>query len=312
MKKLAIASAIAASVAAPCFAADQIGAAMMAFDNQFISLIRSAIDKQATESKLTVQFEDAQMDVVRQADQVKNLINGNNKGIIVNPIDATATKAITAAAQKAKIPLVYVNNKPTEPLPATGVAFVGSDEREAGKLQMQEVCRLLKGKGKLMILMGGLSFQQTRFRTEAAEEVLKTPECSGINVEDKQAGDWSRISGNNIVSNWITAGLKPDAIIANNDEMALGAIQALDAAKIPVGVGKDKVVVAGIDATQDALASIKDGKMAASVFQDAKGQGAGAVIAIDKMIKGQPVKPEIFIPFELVTPANADSYANRY
>lgn len=109
-----------------------------------------------------------------------------------------------------------------------------------------------------MILMGGRLSQQTRFRTEAAEEVLKTPECSGIKVEDKQAGDWSRISGNNIVSNWITAGLKPDAIIANNDEM-LGAIQALDAAKIPVGVGKDKVVVAGIDAT-DALASIKMGK----------------------------------------------------
>jgi inositol transport system substrate-binding protein len=310
MKAILLAALLTTVSAIPSFAADQVGAAMMAFDNQFQTLIRLAIEKDAG-SAVKVQFEDGQMDIQRQMDQVQNLLSSGVKALIVSPIDASATAPMTAAAEKAGIPIVYVNNKPLEKLPANGVAFVGSDESEAGKLQMQEVCKLLNGKGKILIVMGGLSFEQTRLRTGAAEDVLKTSDCSGISVIDKQAGDWSRTSGNNLVSNWLSAGMKPDAIIANNDEMALGALQALEAAGISVGVGGGKVVVAGIDSTQDAMKSIKDGKMAASVFQDAVGQGKGALDTAQKMMRREEIKQDTYIPFELVTASNVDKYMNR-
>lgn len=310
MKKFVFAALMATASAMPSFAADRVGAAMMAFDNQFQTLIRLAIEK-AADAGTEVQFEDGQFDVQRQLDQVQNFLSGGVQALIVSPIDAATTAPITSAAVAAGIPLVYVNNKPIEALPAEGVAFVGSDESEAGKLQMQEVCRLLGGKGEILIVMGGLSFEQTRLRTGAAEEVLKTPECSGITVLDKQAGDWSRISGNNLVTNWLAAGMKPNAIIANNDEMALGAIQALEAGGQAVGAGEGKIVVAGIDATQDAMKSIQDGKLAASVFQDAVGQGKGALEIAQKMIKKENVDQETFIPFELVTKENVATYQNR-
>jgi ABC-type sugar transport system substrate-binding protein len=108
------------------------------------------------------------------------------------------------------------------------------------------------------------------------------------------------------MTNWLTAGLKFDAVIANNDEMAIGAIQALKAAR-----KLDKVVVAGVDATQDALAAMKAGELKVTVFQDAHGQGKGAVDAALKLVKGQKVESKVWVPFELVTPASMARYLAR-
>ena len=109
------------------------------------------------------------------------------------------------------------------------------------------------------------------------------------------------------MNNWLVAGTKIDAVVANNDEMAIGAILALQQA------GKDvkKVVIAGIDATADALAEMEKGNLDVTVFQDAKGQGRGAVETVVKLIKGEKVESFVWIPFELVTPENYKDYLNR-
>ena len=106
------------------------------------------------------------------------------------------------------------------------------------------------------------------------------------------------------MTNWLSSGVEFDAVVSNNDEMAIGAIQSLKAA------GKDmgEVIVGGVDATQDALAAMAAGDLDVTVFQNAAGQGQGAVDAALALAKGEAVEQKVYVPFELVTPANLKDY----
>jgi inositol transport system substrate-binding protein len=135
--------------------------------------------------------------------------------------------------------------------------------------------------------------------------IAKAP-CDGIKIVDERTGNWNRTEGTDLMTNWISAGLKFDAVVSNNDEMAIGALQALKAAK------KDKsVIVAGIDATQDGLSSMKAGDLKVTVFQNATGQGVAAVDTALKLAKGEKVESMVWIPFELVTPSTYAQYAAK-
>ena len=171
-------------------------------------------------------------------------------------------------------------------LPAK-VAFVGSDERQSGTLQMTEVCRLLHGKGDIVVMIGELSNQSSRQRTQDVYDVIARPECHGIRVLDKQAANWRRTEAADLMTNWLSAGLRPQAVVANDDEMAIGAIQSLRQAKLLA-----QTVVAGIDATPDGLAAMKAGELKVTVFQNAPGQGRGAVDTALKLARGETV-PEL-------------------
>lgn len=304
---LTLAATAALALGAPAAHAQKIGLAMAQLDT-FLTILKDGTLNHAKKVGATVQVEDAQNDVGKQLSQIQNLIAQKVDAIIVNPVDTDATPKITKMVSDAKIPLVYVNRKPVdfEKLPA-GVAFVASDERVSGTLETQEVCRVLKGKGNIVVLMGELSNEAARTRTKDIEEVVATKECNGIKILDKREGKWSRTNAQDIVTNWLSAGTKFDAIVANNDEMALGAINALKAAK----KWTPDFMVAGIDATPDALASMKAGELKVTVFQNAAGQGSGAVDAAIKLIKKQPVERFVNVPFELVTPANLSKYAGK-
>lgn len=208
-------------------------------------------------------------------------------------------------AADAGIPLVYVNREPVniDSLPEKQ-AFVASNEMESGTLETQEVCKLLGGKGKAVVMMGELSNQAARMRTKDIHDVLATDACKGIEIIEEQTANWSRTQGADLVTNWLSAGLEFDAVIANNDEMAIGAIQALKAA----GRSMDSVVIGGVDATQDALAAMAAGDLDVTVFQNAAGQGQGSVDTALKLAKGETVEKKVYIPFELVTKENLDKY----
>jgi len=308
MKKLLLAAAVSTTMLAPMAAhAEKVGLAMAQLDT-FLTILKNGVVDAGKKSGTTVQVEDAQNDVGKQLSQIQNLIAQKVDAIIVNPVDTDVTPKITKMVTDAKIPLVYVNRKPVDfaKLPA-GVAFVASDEVVSGTLQTQEVCRLLKGKGEIVVLMGELSNEAARTRTKDIEDVLATKDCSGIKILDKREGKWDRTQGQDITTNWLSSGVKFDAIIANNDEMAIGAINALKAQKkwTPASI------VAGIDATPDALASMKAGDLKVTVFQNAAGQGSGALDAALKLSKKQPVERFVNVPFELVTPANLAKYSGK-
>jgi inositol transport system substrate-binding protein len=308
MKKLILGSVMALMLSTAAHA-ETIGVSMALFDDNFLTVLRNGMQDYAKAMKgVTLQVEDAQNDVAKQQSQIQNFIASGVDAIIVNPVDTDATAAMSKLAADAKIPLIYVNREPAnvDSLPDKQ-AFVASNEQESGTLETKEVCRLLKGKGKAVVMMGELSNQAARMRTKDVHDVLATDECKGIQIVQEQTGNWQRTQGSDLMTNWLSSGLDFDAVISNNDEMAIGAIQALKAA----GKSMDSVVIGGVDATQDALAAMQAGDLDVTVFQDAAGQGKGAVDAALKLAKGEKVEKKVYIPFQLVTPENVKDFVKK-
>lgn len=310
MKKVLISTALV-TLMATAASAENIGVSMALFDDNFLTVLRNGMsDYAASQDGVSLQIEDAQNDVGKQLNQIQNFIASGVDAIIVNPVDTDATVAMSDAAAAAGIPLVYVNREPVnvDTLPAKQ-AFVASNEVESGTLETQEVCRLLKDQGKgegakIVVMMGELSNQAARQRTQDIHDVIATDDCKFISIVEEQTANWSRTQGADLMTNWLSAGLEFDAVVANNDEMAIGAIQALKAAGKDMGT----MIVGGVDATQDALAAMAAGDLDVTVFQNAAGQGGGAVDAALKFARGEAVETKVYIPFELVTPSNLADY----
>lgn len=310
MKKTLTAAALASLLSTSAMA-ETIGVSMALFDDNFLTVLRNGVQELADGmDDVDVQIEDAQNDVARQLDQINNFVASGVDAIIVNPVDTSATDAMTAAAEAAGVPLVYVNRQPinVDALP-DNQAFVASNEIESGTLETFEICKILRGQGKgsgarAYLMMGELSNQAAVQRTKDVDDVIGMDMCNFIEILDRQTANWSREQATSLMTNWLSSGEEFDAVIANNDEMAIGAIQAMKAA----GLDMDVIVVGGVDATQDALAAMQAGDLDVTVFQNAAGQGSGALDAALKLARGEDVDQRVYIPFELVTPANIDDY----
>jgi inositol transport system substrate-binding protein len=292
-----------------------IGVTMAQFNDNFLTVLRNGIiDYAKTMPDVTLQVEDGNNDVNNQLSQVQNFIASKVDAIIVNPVDTDATAAITKRASEAKIPVVFVNRQPAnlDTLP-DNEAFVGSNESDSGTLETKQICKLLKDAGKgsganVYVMEGQLNNQAAVQRTQDVKDVIATPECNFIKIIDLQTANWQRDQAQSLMANWLTAGTPFDAVISNNDEMALGALQAMKAA----GMDTKKVIIGGVDATQEALASMKAGDLKVTVFQDAEGQGKGALDTALKLAKGEKLDSKaVWVPFQLVTPENMDKYMSK-
>lgn len=283
-----------------------IGVSMAHFDDNFLTILRTAMaDHAATYPDFVIQFADAQGDVGRQLSQMQNFAAQNAAAIIVNAADTSATPGMTKIARDAGIPLVYVNRKPAEETLPGGVVFVGSEELQAGTLEMEELARLMNHRGNVAIMVGELASNGAQLRTRAVENVVaKYPD---LKIVEKQVGNFQRERGLDLMNNWLTTGVKIDAVAANNDEMAIGAIMAIQQAGIQPGT----ILVGGVDATPDALAELAKGTLAVTVFQNARGQARGAVDAAVKLSRGETIDSFVWIPFELVTRENYKSFLDR-
>ncbi|WP_138763171.1 sugar ABC transporter substrate-binding protein [Pseudomonas lactis] len=288
------------------FAAYRIGVSIARVDDNFMTYVRTGLEAAAKHQDVQIQFEDAQGDVVRQLNQVEGFLNQKVDAVIVLPVDTAATANITRAAVAAKTPLVYVNRHPDEPTLPEGVVTVASNDIEAGQLQMRYLAQKLGGKGNVAIIMGDLAQNATHARTEGVKQVLK--DFPGIKIVEQQSAEWQRSKGMDLTSNWLLAGTAFNAIVANNDEMAIGAAMALQQA----GKAKGEIAIVGIDGLPDGLAAIKRGLLAGSVFQDPKAQAAQAVQAAVRMIKGEQVEAQVWVPFELITPEQVAVFEQRY
>ena len=233
-----------------------------------------------------------------QLNQIENFIASGVDALIVLPQDTATTAQITQKAKAANIPLVYVNRRPSE-LPK-GVPYVGSDSLVAGQLEMEQLAKLSNQQGNVAILQGDPTQEAAQQRTKGCEEIAAK---YNMKVVFNQTGLWMRDKGLALAENLIQSGQQVDVICANNDEMALGAINAFENAGM-----LDKVVVGGVDATGDALNAMAAGKLAVTVFQDAKGQGQAGVDTAIKMVNGDEVPDIINVPYQLVTPENMSQF----
>jgi ABC-type sugar transport system substrate-binding protein len=283
-----------------------IGVSMAHFDDNWLTILRVAMADHATRfPDRTLQFVDAQGDVGRQLSQIQNFVAQGAAAIIVNAADTSATPSMTKIAREGRVPLVYVNRRPAEAVLPEGVVFVGSDDLEAGTLEMEELARLMNHRGNIAVMVGELASSGAQLRTKAVEAVVaKYP---GMKIVEKQVASFQRERGLDLMNNWLTAGTQIDAVAANNDEMAIGAIMAIRQAGLP----PQKVLIGGVDATPDALAEMEKGTLTVTVFQDARAQGRGAVDAAMKLVSGEKIDSYVWIPFELVTRENYKSFVNR-
>lgn len=279
-----------------------VGVALANFDLNFISILRTQMQEELTKNDLKGQFVDAKGDVALQVQQVDDFINQGVDAIILNPVDTQGVMPMITAAKNAGIPLVFVNRKPEMKLPAN-MSYVGSDSALGGEMQMEALAKRMNYRGNVAIIMGALSTEEARERTRAVEAVIA--KYKDMKVIEKQSARWQRNEAVDVVSSWLLNQRPINAIAANNDEMAIGAIMALSQAK------NEKILVAGIDGTPDGQQFIKNGKMALTIFQDAKGQAIGAVKVTKALLDKQKVQTFNWIPYQTITPENYAQFAAK-
>jgi inositol transport system substrate-binding protein len=306
MKKQLLAALFTLAVTPWALADIRIGVSIAQVDDVFLAQMRDYMSAHAKELPgVTLQFEDAQGDVVRQLNQVQNFTAQGMDAIIVNAVDTAATAKMTVNAQQAKIPLVYVNRRPEFKEVPAGVGYVGSDEIKAGEIQMRYLAEQMGGKGNLAIMLGLLSNNATHNRTQGVKNVLK--DYPNIKIVEEQSAEWQRSKAIDLMNNWIVSGTKIDAVAANADEMAIGAAMAISQAGMQPG--KD-LLVAGSDGGAAGLDAVKKGLLLVTAYQDNKGQAVGSVDLAVKMVKKEPYTAELTIPYQQITKANYQAFLN--
>jgi inositol transport system substrate-binding protein len=283
----------------------KIGVTMALFDDVWLTLVRNAMTKWASnhpDVELTIV--DASNDTAKQVGQVENFLAQGMDGVVILPVDTAATGPMTKSVVKAGKPLVYVNRKPSN-LPK-GVVYCGSNSIEAGIMNMEELGKAMGDKGNVVILMGELSNEAAIGRTDGIKKVVKE-KYPNIKIVREQSGNWKREQGKTIMENWLASGQEINGVASNNDEMALGALQAIKASgklgKIPVG---------GTDGSHDALESMDKNELNNTVFQDPVGQGEEAINAAYLLVKKESnpkvVDGNIWIPYQKITKENYKSF----
>ncbi len=308
MKKVLFAMIFCLLAQTGVFAGEKIkvGYACCNFNDIFQIYVVDAA-KAAAGDDVTLEIMDAQEDVIRQQDQVMTMIQNGLDALIVVPVDTSAVASIVSAAKAANLPLVFVNRNPyPDGVVPENVYFIGADEGMMGEEQMKFAGEKMGGKGNIVILMGILFNEAAIARTQGNRKIIEST-YPAITVLAEETGNWQQDQGLTIMENWITAhGDKINAVISNNDNMVLGAINALEA----VGM-RDKVITVGIDATTDALEAILAGRLDATVLQDPVIQGQGAVEMVVKILKGEKVPQMNKMPAKLITAANAKEQLDK-
>lgn len=278
-----------------------IGFQVYGLRGEFATNLTNAMKKQAKELGVKLVVMDGNYDVSTAISQLKNLESQQVDAIIVNPIDQEALNNTVNGIVDGGIPVLGVNAfLSAEKL----TSYVGSPDVVAGETEAQEIVDALGGKGNVVIFEGPIGQTGQTQRKEGIYNVLnKNPE---IKVIAEQTANWSRAEAMTIMENWIqTHGDKIDAVIAQNDEMAIGAINALRAQNM------NNLPVVGVDGVKDALQAVKKDEMIATVYQNAIEQGKTVVEQAVNAAKGETIEKKYEIPFELVTKENVDEYLQK-
>lgn len=280
----------------------KIGATFYSLQNEFTMRMDNAGKKYCQENGIEYTSYDGNYDAATQLAQVETMIADGVDAIILNPQDAVACAEAVEIAHKAGIPVIGVNTMVESDLLTS---YVGSQDVSAGEDIMQYMIDYLgKDEFNIVIIEGPMGQSAQLQRIEGITNVMK--KYPKIKELARNTANWSRSEAMTLMETWLTSfGDEIDAVIAENDEMALGARQAIKAA------GKD-IPCIGIDGITDAVAAIQSGDMIASDFQNAEGQMTGAIEAAVKTVKGEKVEKFYWIPFEMITPDNASEYVNKY
>ena len=267
--------------------------------NSFMVKMREGAQKKADELGLTINFQDASDDSATQANQLANAAATGAGAVIVNPTDSDAMAPAVKQLTDAKIPVVAVDRAVNN---AEVSSYIASDNVGGGKQAAKALSEAIHGEGEILVLQGKTGSSASRERGKGFDEGLK--DNPNIKVVAKQTAEFERAKGLDVTTNLLQAHPNVKAIFAENDEMALGAVEALGSK-----AGKD-VKVIGFDGAEDALKAIKDGRMYASIAQQPVKMAEQAVIEASKLLKGETATKKMQVEVVAATKENVDKFSS--
>lgn len=275
--------------AAPAAGGGKVLIAISTLSNPFFIDMRDGALEAAKANGLEASVVDAQDDPTTQANQLADAVSQGFDAVLLNATDSDALTPSVEALAAAGIPVVlvdrFVNN-------ATYKTYVASDNVELGRLGGQALAEAVGGKGEVAVLRGISGLPSSNERFQGFNDAMK--QFPDIKVVAAQGAEYDRAKGMDVMSNILQANPNIVGVFAENDEMALGAVQALGSA-----AGKS-VFVVGIDGTPDALDAIKTGTMYASVAQQATEMGKAGMDAVSKVLQGQTLDQTTVVPVKVV------------
>ncbi|MBB6248322.1 ribose ABC transporter substrate-binding protein RbsB [Rhodanobacter sp. A1T4] len=284
----------AASSSAPAAAAGKtIGLALSTQNNPFFVALKDGAQKEAAVDGYTLTVVDAQDDPAKQISSVEDLIQKKVSVILLNPTDSSALAGAVKEANNAHIPVITLDRSVDG---GQVVTHIASDNVAGGDDAAKFLIKALDNKGNVIELQGVPGTSAARDRGEGFDDGIKG---SGLKIIAQQPANFDRAQGLSVTENLLQGHPDVQAIFAQNDEMALGAVRALDGAK------RANVLVVGFDGTPDGIQAVKDGKIAAIVAQQPQLIGQLGVKSAKSVIDGQTVEAKISVPLKLVTKDNA-------
>ena len=279
-----------------------IGATYYTLQTEFCMRMDNAAQKWAEENGVKYKSYDGNNDAATQLSQVETMIADGVDAIILNPQDADACSACVDAADEAGIPIIGVNTMVNND---KLTAYVGSQDVSAGEDIMKYMIDYMKKDAFNIVVIEGPMGQSAQLqRMEGIENVLK--DYPDTQILAQNTANWSRSEAMTLMETWITTyGDDIDAVVSENDEMALGAREAIEAQSMDIPC-------IGIDGITDAVVAVESGKMIASDFQNAEGQITGALETAVKCVNNEDYEKELWIPFEMITPDNYKDYQSKY
>ena len=290
---------------------------IMSLRDEFLSTLEAGAQSAAEELGVTLATQDAQNDTGKTIQFIEAARNAGDDAVLVNMVDAATAQQCIDAAGDMKV--IFVNRVPQDTSVLGGnSAAVVSDENQSGGYQGQFLVDYFKAKGqtdvRYLMLQGTLGLVHTEQRSASVIQAMKDGGLNPIEAAAPLVAEYNRADAMDMISPLLST-TEFDCIIANNDAMALGAVEAMQAQ----GMDPTSIPIVGIDATVDGIQAIKDGTLAMTVFQDANGQGYGAVKAAVNLIEGNAINDGtdyetdetgniVWVPFEPVTPENVADY----
>ena len=303
----------------------KIGISIYQFTDNFMTLYRTELVRYLTEdlgfNPDNVIVQDGKNDQAEQTNQINNFITDQVDVMILNLVQSSSAPQVTDMCNEAGIPVVYINRQPDETesdrWASDGIkaTYIGADARQSGTFQGEEILETenkgdINGDGKVSYIMvqGDPENIDAQYRTEYSIKALTD---AGVEVDELllQRGDWDQAKGQQIVQDALTQyGDDVEVVFCNNDAMALGALQAIQAAGRTVG--KD-IYLVGVDALTDAVQNIVDGNFTGTVFNDYFSQAQGAANLAVKFLKGEEVAPVNMVDYVKVTADNAQEILDK-
>ena len=322
MRKIFMTALILVLALSSCAFADgvKIGSCIYRFSDAFMLRFRNAMSAESAKEGAELVLADSQNDQTIQDGQVEEFIANGVNVLIINPVDRMATQNIIDKAKAAGIPVVFINREPPADILSTydKAYYIGAKPEESGTIQGELLAEYLKShtehdknkdkKLQFVMLMGENGHQDMILRSEYSVKALKDAGIEPVQIVGAIA-NWDKLQAMNMMNAFIMS-IGPEnieAVIANNDEMALGAVEALKANDYNKGNPEMYIPVVGVDANASALEAMDRGEMLGTVLNDADGQGSAAVKLAVMLAEGKDVSKEvtdgkyIWIPYQKVT-----------